>query len=649
MYEALAAKISTLSVGIDPTLDTRIVENSSLIETLNAALANDKKELEEKVIVTDTQVSEIEANLVLLENIDRDMRTGEREAINLSEELTLFHSRNNIDLIKSKLATAKSDSGKEEEIAKLRADLDNLKSKKAFIESLISALHKYETTNNEFKLDHALFSSMQQINLGSRSPSSIKFVINNITDISNIGSFRDKLEVLKKELNTNGELLTTKKELLLITKTKSNGYKFFLHAQDDGVVCSTCQSTVTAENVKKGKESLVAFTQQEQLLSADVARLEFTISYLQKEHNSVFARLRELEEAYTMFGDDTIRAIIDNPSILDFAKYQLLVTKNNELVNLNKFIETNSLVVKTTYGLNDTTLAGLSTEIGNTIRTIEATAGRIQEMEQNIRSSVSREELDRLDTYNAKDKILKETEKNNEFLKQKVISQEVVLAELFDRLPLDTSTAPQFRDKLSMIKTHASELRDLTDSLKLISFRIEEACTEKLKLLKTRKDNQVKIDLINDLSMLKDSFSRKGFASKFIQAKFEQLIAVTKENLNKLSVQFEIDQDPGKPLSFLFKRHDNGNDNWLPQKLMSGGQRVRLCLAFIMAIQQVLVPNLGFLLLDEPSNHMDETGADDLRDFLIRIRPELEAKNMQLIVCDHNKSITSAQTKFIEL
>lgn len=82
---------------------------------------------------------------------------------------------------------------------------------------------------------------------------------------------------------------------------------------------------------------------------------------------------------------------------------------------------------------------------------------------------------------------------------------------------------------------------------------------------------------------------------------------------------------------------------------LSGGQKVRLSIAFLLAVQQLVIPDLGFLVLDEPSTHLDEEARENLKELLINLGQQLEASDTQILVCDHAKELEPAFVNLIQL
>ena len=68
---------------------------------------------------------------------------------------------------------------------------------------------------------------------------------------------------------------------------------------------------------------------------------------------------------------------------------------------------------------------------------------------------------------------------------------------------------------------------------------------------------------------------------------------------------------------------------------LSGGQRVRLTVAFMMAVQATILRSVGLLILDEPTTHVDEAGVESIVDLFQSVYGYLAANDMTVFICDH--------------
>ena len=76
---------------------------------------------------------------------------------------------------------------------------------------------------------------------------------------------------------------------------------------------------------------------------------------------------------------------------------------------------------------------------------------------------------------------------------------------------------------------------------------------------------------------------------------------------------------------------------------------MRLCTAFLIAVQQRLVREVGLLVLDEPSTHIDQTGVDSLAEMLRTLGSQLRNTETQIFVSDHHPSLKNCFTRVLEL
>jgi DNA repair exonuclease SbcCD ATPase subunit len=163
-----------------------------------------------------------------------------------------------------------------------------------------------------------------------------------------------------------------------------------------------------------------------------------------------------------------------------------------------------------------------------------------------------------------------------------------------------------------------------------------------------KKDEQKRV-LITDLIKLRDLLSNDGLPLVYARFQFEKLAELTQINLVKINAAFAIEVDRSRDLSFTFKRLDKDDGIELPMSSLSGGQRVRLCVAFLIAVQKQLVPDVGMLVLDEPTTSVDEAGRLEIAEFIAGLNKELQNTEMQVWICDHSVEVKDRIDCKIEL
>lgn len=170
---------------------------------------------------------------------------------------------------------------------------------------------------------------------------------------------------------------------------------------------------------------------------------------------------------------------------------------------------------------------------------------------------------------------------------------------------------------------------------------------EKLEQEKEKKQKAKKIkEVAQEMQVVTKMLSRDGLPAAFTQAVFDHLTSVVQQLLTDMEAGFQVEVDPMTSCSFLFT---NNNGYKMPQDALSGGQAVRLALAMLLAAQRVILPEVGLLILDEPTSHVDAAGVESMRSLFSELATLLQNAGMQLIVVDHNPALQAGFTQLIEL
>lgn len=170
---------------------------------------------------------------------------------------------------------------------------------------------------------------------------------------------------------------------------------------------------------------------------------------------------------------------------------------------------------------------------------------------------------------------------------------------------------------------------------------------ERLAAAEADRDKVRKInDTAKNLRLIADMLSREGLPAAFMQEVFSQLTLMVQYFLSQMEANFTVRVDETRPCSFLFQNEDGYE---LPQESLSGGQAVRLALAMLLSAQRLILPEVGLLILDEPTSHVDADGVENMRMLFQNIATVLQNAGMQLIVVDHNPALQSGFVKSITL
>lgn len=163
------------------------------------------------------------------------------------------------------------------------------------------------------------------------------------------------------------------------------------------------------------------------------------------------------------------------------------------------------------------------------------------------------------------------------------------------------------------------------------------------------KKNNDRISLIEDLQSVIDVTCKNGIPLAYANEVFAHITPMVQDMLEKMQANFTVNIDPDRPMTYKFIRTDNDSGYEMPQERLSGGQAIRLAIALLIACQQAILPDVGLLILDEPSSHVDAEGVEHMRDMFMQLEDILMNSNMQVILVDHNPTLVAAFDKTIKL
>lgn len=275
---------------------------------------------------------------------------------------------------------------------------------------------------------------------------------------------------------------------------------------------------------------------------------------------------------------------------------------------------------------------GSKTQLESSILELKS---EIQDINRDLESvTTSKETL-----KNKKEKVEETSASLDKHLKEAESYSEQFREDFVSRVINDPAVANR---PLSFFEEAKSLKQGLKSNIELIKERLTKLETTRKKLEKERVENEECCKFIAKLKLLRDVFKKGGLPSLYIETVFTELCEVTRTYLNKMDSNFDIKRDPECTVGFLFQRNDQKSDMWQPQENLSGGQKVRLGLAFLIAVQQVLAQDLGLLVLDEPSLHLDDEGVDCLRELLTGMGDLLSGTSSQVVVGDHKEALIPA-------
>ncbi len=279
------------------------------------------------------------------------------------------------------------------------------------------------------------------------------------------------------------------------------------------------------------------------------------------------------------------------------------------------------------------------------------------EIGNRIRAAVSRSaaELEEYETpYQSLKNSNSQLEQNQKQYDELVASKNLLEKRLEEKMPDEVQNlAIALSGNIAQIRV---ELSARNEVLSMAKGRQAQANTgynqvdqEYQEMLKRIESDKALLVLIEDLKLLKAALDDGGLPMAVVRYHFVKLAALTQECLLKLDANFAIMVDSDHELSFKFVRLDEPVQYEMSMNKLSGGQRVRLCVAFLMAVQKHLVSEVGLLVLDEPSVHVDPQGVESLAEFLRSLHDQLQNTEVQVWCSDHNPALENCFSRSLKL
>lgn len=215
-------------------------------------------------------------------------------------------------------------------------------------------------------------------------------------------------------------------------------------------------------------------------------------------------------------------------------------------------------------------------------------------------------------------------------------------------LLLTSDTLPEVNAAIVELGNRAAERDRVQGMILANTAALRRAETRVAEIEERARKNAATLTVIGQLEELKNAFGRHGIPRHYLSKVFDVLLSHTQENLSEWETDFQVEKDPDNLFNFKFYRTD-APDTLMDQSQLSGGQRTRLALSFVRAVQHLLYPGLDFLCVDEPSNHLDAEGVEGLVRLFQAIAIQNQTGEAQVIVVDHNPLLQRAFSKSVTL
>lgn len=152
---------------------------------------------------------------------------------------------------------------------------------------------------------------------------------------------------------------------------------------------------------------------------------------------------------------------------------------------------------------------------------------------------------------------------------------------------------------------------------------------------------------ISDLEQLEQWFRYSGIPSKIMQRQLNNLCGKMEEIISQFTLTRHFRLTVNEDLE-VFMLYADGTIR--PIHKASGGERMILGIAFRLATHQYLSPELPFLALDEPSNHLVDTNQVVLQEIIRDLKNSLGKYGIRkLVYCTHSRALANEAEIIINL
>lgn len=213
------------------------------------------------------------------------------------------------------------------------------------------------------------------------------------------------------------------------------------------------------------------------------------------------------------------------------------------------------------------------------------------------------------------------------------LEEQALMTDLGYSRGVDSDVISAEINRLEILRQHVTELvakrNAAYDQLKA---RQADVLEVKRKMEASAKDRR----RLEKLREFKDSIGKNGATGAYLKDVFQKVLVATQRYLVMMNSPMAVFADDKDPFEIVFRDLTNETTRPLSQNKMSGAQKVRVSLAFLLALHERVVPEIGFLCLDEPSCHLSaETGIADLRELLAQLGDRMTNIDGQIWTIDH--------------
>ncbi len=677
-YERLKAKlekeVETLREKVDEL--NRFRGRALALEDRVRKLSGEISKLESELNSKLTRLESIKAELTALSNAVNCAQYHEKAT--RYYELSGKISRMLLDLkklkeVKEALEIIKYNKGIEREFEKIRTSLAEVKEEHRKLQKVLGEVEgRIKELENQkrrvFKNIMDIIKNRLDINEG------LKNIITKIDDV--IDAVQLSLQKVAEEISSKEEQLQTFKTKRSFLETRVNELENSLSLLKDSKEskCPLCGAPLTLERktelISKFTSQLQEFRKDIDSLGRKIKVIERRLQELRNNKDLLMLRLNDLKKARDSLVnimetigplEDRKKSIKEKLELLNQRIRKLEEEYDDAIKRLQEFNRAKKIVAEHDSSLlkdpesSLESLAKTISLINGEISRVSEEVKRLEEELKNVCKTASLEQaLELINDSLEKLKVVEELEKEKNSLEQEVFSHTKLLEEKRRELKRIASELDELKNKEKILtiaerdyQVKSKELKDLLEKLSRLSqeiLSIEDRIREIDESIRNVEDAKFRLEI---LTYIRDVVFEKVPRLLFLEylAKLEDLMTeiLSKFDLSYNAVSIKVE----KNFDLINIMAVSRDGTPVPLGVLSGGERTAIALAFVLALNALLARKTGFLVLDEPTNNLDE----ERRKVLVNILKIFKGGERipQLIVVSHDRDVIEAADMVFEV
>jgi len=441
------------------------------------------------------------------------------------------------------------------------------------------------------------------------------------------------------ELTTKLDTLRKEQEKLPVATLHLLQEVFQYMESSQSSECIVCGSQISSVRISELKKRQQEYSRHHTRLSQDIELVAKQKQESEQQKNILQSEVSQLQSSIESLQAKLSKSDLDDDSTTEQAEAQLLEAQSNQL-ELNR--------KKLQLPKHEADLGAITRQLNQLERVPPAPApGKDESALEELRQTVTAERGKRQRAHTISLQISKNHGRIEELEVQHTgISTALSkaglpnLSESFRLQPEEEAKVDLIEQARASRQKQSEEKSGCVGAIKALDGQIKQARSA----IEKSKEAE---EYVSRLEQLEQWFRYSGIPSKIMQRQLNNLCGKMEEIISQFSLTRHFRLTVNENLE-VFMMYANGTIR--PIHKASGGERMILGIAFRLATHQYLSPELPFLALDEPSNHLVDTNQVVLQEIIRDLKNSLGKYGIRkLVYCTHSRALANEAEAIINL